>query len=272
LTNFLVGLALLQQQPAAEDFYQDFRAGQGLREPMKLLGEDFDTWTKRDEQGLRITLTGKPEPRSLGVDLPDLHLTGDFEITATYEFLSSEKPAQGNGGIALTIGTLEKKVYAKVGRFLRAVQGSVHEADFWLGGDRARTQNYQWAPTEARTGQLRLARKGPTLFHLAADGPGREFQEIGRNEVGDDTVMRVRYFVGWNVSPTPVDARLVDLRIRSGTPVTPPTSAGPLQVRGKGWLAVMLLLALVLFALAVLLFLVYSRRREQTRAAEPGNP
>src|SRR5262249_44580614 len=153
-----------------------------------------------------------------------------------------------------------------------ASQGSVYEADFWLGGKRDETQHYQWEPTQARTGQLRLLRQGSTLYHLASDGLGGEFQEIGRNAVANDTVGRLSLIVCYNVSPAPVDGRVVDLRVRSGSSVSQAPSASSLEIQGKGSLAIALLLGLFLILLAVVVLLVSRRRRERAQTAVAAEP
>ena len=46
-------------------------------------------------------------------------------------------------GINLSITTLETKSFAKVSRFLRAGQGNVYEADFWIEQNRTPGKNYK---------------------------------------------------------------------------------------------------------------------------------
>src|SRR5262249_57270629 len=71
-------------------------------------------------------------------------------------------------------------------------------------------------PTQVRAGQLRLVREGSTIRYLVADGPEQEFREIHRDEFGGRDVEEIAFVVSSHGGATDVDARLVDIRIRSG--------------------------------------------------------
>jgi serine/threonine-protein kinase len=256
-------------RPAPVDFYQDFRGGRRPLPPLELYGEDADAVTRPEDAGLRITLPADREAKlkPVGVALTNYSLAGDFEITATYELLAAGPPLRGgNGGIALNVGTPQPRRFAKVGRFLRAVQGSVYEADGWVGTLREDYQ-FQTVPTEARAGQLRLVRKGATLSFQASDGTTNAFREISRRDFGTEDAGGVRFVVTTNVAPIAVDARLVDLRVRGG-PLTDGAASPPLpgapEARSKPWLTVAALVLLIL--LLSLLGVGLAQRRRAARA------
>jgi hypothetical protein len=203
LGSFLLlgGIPAPAQPPDTQDIHQDFRGGRRPQPPLSLFGPDGDRGITPEDPGLRVKLPilGVQRAEQAGVKWADAHLKGDFEITGTYELLSADQPRDSNVGFVLIIDGTGPKTFGKVGRFVRAVQGSIYEADFWIG---SMAQNHQFAfvPTEARTGQLRLVRKGNTLYHLAADPPGAEFREIARNETPAREVASVIFAVAYNAS------------------------------------------------------------------------
>ncbi len=250
-----------QQQPSPTDVYCDFRGGRPLPPSFTLQGPDADKAIKREEEGLRITLPATRRsiaPVAVATTSP---VAGDFEITGTYELLSADRPPGGNGvGVALNIATdyQDMMKFAKVGRILRAQEGDVYKAESWIKGQPDSGQQ-RFTPTTARAGKLRFVREGSTLRFLVADGPEHEFREINRREFTTEDLKVCRFVANNNGSPAGLDARLIDLRIRSDHQAP----YKPLDREAQGWFAGHLVVALgfslaLLCALCVLLHM--SRR------------
>jgi Protein of unknown function (DUF1583) len=205
---------LLPSQPATGNFYHDFRSGKPLPTELTLFGPNAAQVVKSEEGGLHVT----PPPNGQltggwGVALK-FALTGDFEVTGTYEFLSAAPPLNGAGcGVALNaLPVLNGRKFTKLGRFLRMDEGNIYVAEFW-NKDQPNTARRTGAPTETRAGKLRLARNGSVMHYLVADTPNGEFREIAAWEFGPEDLSMVRFIVNNNGSPTAVEARLVDLKV-----------------------------------------------------------
>ncbi len=251
-----VALGLLAQQPPApsqpEDFYQDFRGSKMPQPPLKLIGPDADTVVRPENEGLRITLpVPRPSKDPVGVAL-QFPLVGDFEITASYELLSAQRPATGSGlAVALNLAVHNPYKFTKLGRFVRPNEGNVYLAERHFRGPPPDTK-WETEPTEARRGQLRVDRKGSTLRYFAADEPGNAFRQIYQADFGVDDIEVVRFIVNNNDSPAAVDARLVDLRIRSGFSSGPSDgSAGNRPTAASRWLMAALLIILGMVAVVL---------------------
>ncbi len=235
-------------QPAATDFYQDFRRRQEPQPPLKLIGTEADAVTRSEEEGFRITLAASRKTKQPVGVVPEFPLVGDFEITATYELLAAAQPTRGIGmAVALNVASNNPYKFAKLGRFVRVKEGNVYLAETFLKNSPADSRVSSEA-TEAKRGQLRLIRQGSTLSFLVADGAGADFRQILRAPFGTDDVTIVRFIVNNNDSPAAVDARLVDLRIRSSSGSGGPTAAAGSRpdLRLRGWLLGALLLGMVL--------------------------
>jgi DNA-directed RNA polymerase subunit RPC12/RpoP len=287
---FVVGLgwtsALLAQpddaptQPAPREFYQDFRGSRPLLPALKLIGPDIDTVVKPEDLGLRITL---PKTRAVNQPIavmPTFSLTGDFEITGTYELLSADQPAKGYGvGVNLSIATNEAwDRFGKVSRLLRAQEGSVYWTEFWRH-DPPKDYKVSSVPSDAKAGQLRLVRAGATVRFLVADGRGNEFRELAQRDFGAEDVAQVRFAVSDSGPGNAIDVRLVDLRIRSrivpgaGVVAGVPGAAGLEKRADRGWLMAALLIgvAIVVFVSLAGAAAFFLRKRRPAVQAPAGN-
>jgi Protein of unknown function (DUF1583) len=231
LTSSVVAfVALAAANPPAQNYY-DFRGGNPLPPELTLVGPNAGQVVKLEAEGLHVTLpTDGQQTSGWGVGLR-YTLAGDFEVTGTYELISVAPPARGAGaGVAINaLPTPDWKKFAKIGRFVRADEGNIYVAETWHTGY-PKDYHRKAAPTAARSGMVRLARHGSVLHYLAADAPGGEFQEIGAWEFGPEDLSMVRFIVNNNGSPTPVEARLLDLRV---TADVKPLAAEPVEIAGE---------------------------------------
>jgi hypothetical protein len=277
--------AAKEEKPLRE-VYQDFRGSRPMPEWMKLHGPDVDTVANPEEKGFRIVLPATREKNWPIEATTTFTVSGDFEITGTYELLSASKPTQGYGvGVSLNIATNDARdKFAKVGRAMRPKEGSVYVTEYW---NREPPKDYKVSSvgTEAKAGQLRLMRDGAILHFLVADGPGGEFREIKRREFGIEDIAHVRFVVADSGHPgNSVDARLVDLKIRARrmnpdpstdpAPAPAPASAAvpPEADREPAsyiWLVVAIGLAAVLLIAASVGVLFLLLRRRRVEAAPP---
>jgi serine/threonine protein kinase len=252
--------------------YHDFRGSRPPLPPLYLDGPDARATTSAEEGGLRITL---PEDRQqppwapVGV-VPSFRLAGNFEVTGTYELLPGDRPIRGIGaGVVLWLftGRVNNTKFAEIAHFLRPGpgDGNVFVASYWVDVPTGPNRGHQAQPATARTGRLRLIREGSTVRFLAADGASTDFRELTRADFGADDLL-VRFAVNNNGSPTPVDARLVDFKIRAAavTPDDPPPGADPEPpgvpaqgLTGKTWLALGVVMSLTV---ALCLAVWHSRR------------
>ncbi len=199
----------------AREIYQDFRGKKPLVEQLILVGGDHLAVCQPEEAGLRIALPTKRFSNDpIGVCLRGA-LAGDFEITARYQFLSAGQPP-GNAalGVAFNLVThSDWAKFAKLGRFYRKAEGDVYIAECQRREEPV-AEPVRVVPTEAKAGQLRLIRAGAKLRYLVADDPPEEFREIYAADYTAEDLEIVRLGVNNNGSPTGVEVRLVDLRIR----------------------------------------------------------
>jgi hypothetical protein len=287
-------LAEVLAQPAAPpandkdgmvEVYQDFRHSRPLLPSFYMVGPDHQTLARPEDGGLRITLPAEREPHHPISVQATLSLSGDFEVTGTYEILAAAQPAGGYGaGVSLNVANNDDRArFAKASRVNLPREGSVYCAEYWA---RSLRKDYQvWTkPTEAHVGKLRLVRTGPTIRMLVAEGADAAddaFQEIYRvPHFGAEDLGHLRFEVADSGQPgNPVDARLLDLKIRCGKLVVPGQAgqssgqgAAPGELGGKsggkGWLVAALLVMLGLGASSALVWGLQVRaRRRRTEVA-----
>jgi hypothetical protein len=269
---------LLAQQPAAEEVYQDFRNRRPLLPSLILGGPDIDSETKAEDEGLRITLPATRAKHWAVEVRTGFSLSGDFEITGTYELLSGERPTKGYGlGVHLNIADNDGRTkLAKIGRVMRVKEGSVYFSQYWHKDEKKDSQT-RTTETQTKAGQLRLARIGPALHFLVSDGPGQEFRELYvQRDFGADELHHVRYGVSDSGSPgNPVDARLVDWRIRIGqrqlgNALEPAPLAVPAPPEAAPPLAKSRLAALLFIGLAMIFLVAFAARQWLVRQQRHG--
>jgi hypothetical protein len=221
---YLLVLVTLAGRAAAADFHHDFRGGGALPSELTLQGPNAEAAVKQEAGGLHITLpTEGKQAKGWGVSAR-ITLSGDFEITGSYELLSAETPINNRfAGVAIGIAPDAQRVkFAKVGLFERPIGGRAYICEFWCK-DPPKPWRFEMFPTETRSGKLRLTRQGTILRCLVADGLDAELREIFQEDFGADDVREIVFIANNNSSPTPVEARLLDLTIRSDTATPTPT-------------------------------------------------
>jgi len=277
-----------KREPDLRRFYQDFRGRQALHPALMMWGPDADEVSKFEAEGLRITLPAT-RPVNQPVDVATTFaLSGDFEVTGTYELLSATQPNKGYGvGVGLNIADNDARdKFANVARSMQPKHGSVYKSEYWVHPP---LKDYQALskPTASRIGQLRLVRQGPALRCLAADGLEGNFQEIfSIPQFGTEDMAHVHFSV--NDSGTPgnaVDVRLIDLKIRAadfipdpGDTNLPPASASaptlgsePQRKPGsRKWLAALAIMGLlVISTFGVFLVVRRLRRPGDSPSSDP---
>ncbi len=273
-----------------KEIYQDFRHAP-LQEAFRLGGApDANDVTRAEPDGLRITLPAVRRQHSPVEVRARFSLFGDFDVTGTYELLTAAEPAQGYGvGVALIIADSDKRdKFLKVSRLYRPEAGSVYYCEFWT---RFPPKDFQSRaqPTKVRAGQLRLARDGARLRCLVADELGKDFSVLYElPNFGAEALAHLCFEVADGNSPNnPVDARLIDLRVRTETfpadrgagpvplPPQPPNipvdDAGAPRASRASWLAAALcFLCTLLLAGVVTMFLVMRQRNAARNGDDEG--
>jgi serine/threonine-protein kinase len=275
----------LETSPAAGDpardarkepprFHQDFRG--------KAVNEEFFEFTGardlvHDEpEGLRITLPGSHTGAPASGVLTSFHLTGDFVVTTSYELLHVDDSKKGWGaGASLYVMTgPPSRDAAMLANFVRP-DGHFYACSRHTTDAQGKRQFFtKTFPTEARSGKLRLMRRGAVVTYLVADGGKDEFQELHQFEVSADDFLFARIAADAGGQDIPVDVRFHDLDIQS--PALPQEArtdaAGAALPREKKWLPAAELAVLgIALGLAAALGVSLYRRRARSQGPAPAS-
>ena len=262
------GGAVPRTAPYREDVYQDLRNLRELSPGFTLVGDDGAQYTRPEPGGLRVTLPANRGGATSVAVQTSAQVSGDFEITATYELLSADAPGRDNhvAGPALWIWG-EGRECARIGRFNTRPAGQVYEVHH----TNPRPSRVLRVVTGDTSGQVRLVRQGSLLSYQVSDqtAPGG-FKELFKTEFGTDDLTNLRLEVNAEEDGCAVDARLIDLRIRSGGQVADLPAAAPPRAGRKGWLAAALILGLVITSSTAAGVWLY--RRQGRRAGKTPGP
>jgi serine/threonine protein kinase len=204
------------------EHYRTFKGRHNDTQGLSLIGPDAEQCVKFEPEGLRITLpAGHPGKRlATGVAWP-LPIAGDFEITLGFEILFEPAVKDAGQGTGVFLGVdlnTPKSNRATLTRGARAESGKQFIAWFALtrdDGDKPHADVLRLLPTESRTGRLRIVRMGSILAFFGSEGANGEFKPIYRDafHMGDVEQIRIGGYTGGPEAS--LDARLIDLRIRT---------------------------------------------------------
>src|SRR5262249_37398053 len=189
-----------------------------LGDPLRLYGNDAETYMKADANGLRVTIPAEREHHdAVGVEAP-VRLRGDFEITVDYElFALSDRPPPAGVGLIMELLIDAPTVYSITVSRTRKPGGPQFGANMIVPGPGGKMQfkNHRSIPAKEATGRLRLARTGAKVSFQAADGRGG-FRTLQVSGAGTDEVqaVRVQCYTGWTKGS--LDLRVANLEIRAG--------------------------------------------------------
>jgi RNA polymerase sigma factor (sigma-70 family) len=212
------GQAKVVQAPrAVKHLKRSFRNKQFDADVFAWVGTNPAQYTRREDEGLRITCPekdGPPQPVGVKLRYP---VRGDFEIEATLEILSVAPPQFYASGVDLYL-FLESP--ERHGLWLGKMKIIEEGLSFLAGGiakqNGARVHNYSKArPTAPELGlaRLRIVRQGARFSFWGAEGDA-DYQLVDALDISAADVSMVRFAVEpGRQRPTGVDARLVDFSI-----------------------------------------------------------
>jgi serine/threonine protein kinase len=227
---------------------------------------------KEEREGLRITVPRGDSTdnwRTVGLSTK-FPVHGDCEITVSYELLRADSPPEGSGYLAAGVSLLAMadtpgRDAALLGRFNRA-DGQLYLCQK-IFTDTAGKRQYptRTSPTAARSGKLRLVRRGDIVTYLAADGEAGVFREISQFKLVASDLANVRVAAEFHDS---VDVRIHDFEIRAFDLPTDgpglPNSDAPQEPARKGWLATGAILGMIVLGSIALGLWLYLRQRRDT--------
>jgi hypothetical protein len=207
--------AFSAEAPASETYF-DFRNGHVPPE-LRFVGRS-DEFIHPEAEGLRITLRKKDalHPR-VNLDM-DTSITGDFEITITFEILEAEAPRNGDAGYGVGIlveawGSVNQ--VPRIGWYVRGNGDQVVLWDLW-GRKERQTMHWDTVPTPHKSGRLRLSRTGNVLQYLwSGQTTGDNFESAYQCEFSED-LNKLRLVAETYKLARNLDVRFVDLRVRGG--------------------------------------------------------
>jgi hypothetical protein len=271
----LVLLALVRVQTAqGGDFTHDFRTTRVLPPELQPFGPEVGERATFEPEGLRIRLPAQREQPGAGVGVHTRFVvSGDFEITLSYDLLAVEKPARGRGSgvsLYLEIGS-PWQAAATLARVTRVKEGESYVV--WRGlrdGPAKGNDRVQTFPAKVRSGKLRLTRTGSSLRYSVAEGDAGVFRGLAQVDFITSDVDSIRFAANTGESPTALDIRLHALQIRAAGLPTGGRGVGPDNQRARGWLFWMLLLGAA--TLVVTWAGLWLWQRSRTKADRRGTP
>ena len=236
----LLGATASGADPATAKFSQDFRRQEFDNEKLLLVGKDAEQFARFTPCGFQLALppTRDKQQAFVGVS-PRFNLSGDFEVTASYQILGMELPESGNGNGINLYAVLDSPAQDafSLRRFVTPKQGNIYVTQHAALVEGKRKRAGKDYPTQVTSGKLRLKRTGSTLLYLVAEGSSNEYRQLDRIQVGTQDVKQLRIAVESSKSPGDFEVCFQDFQVLAeafpkGSAEANPTRSD-LQVRGK---------------------------------------
>jgi serine/threonine protein kinase len=267
---------------APKEYFHSFVGENQSNEDFRLDGLDPEQCVQFEPAGLRITLPVGHEGRRIGTGLAsNFAIKGDFEITMSYEILQEPESADAGRGTEVYLWVdLDEPAVDRVMLFRGVASRKRYVAARFLPGERMGKPGTppRWSggpplPTAAMKGRLRLVRTGATLFYYVAENADKDFTLLDQHPVGTEDGKMVRIGGITGGPQASLDARILDLSIRSeslpGAPEKQAEASG--QPEGKGWWAFGVILGLLLIVALTLGAGFYLRHRSRSAASRRRN-
>jgi len=211
-----VGSASTRRAPRT--IHRSFRGEQFDAQVFQWSGADTHQFTRREVEGLRITLPAVNGPaNAVGVKLR-FPVRGDFELEATLELIDAVEPVVSGAGATVYLfmdsadrdGVWLGKVRDRMGAVIFNVGQRVN-------ADAERSTKFiKTAAAKRKDGlaRFRIVRKGPQFTVFVAEGEMAEFKLFHEFEVSDADLTIVRLAADpARAANAAIDVRLVDFTI-----------------------------------------------------------
>jgi hypothetical protein len=256
-------------------FHQDFRNQKVNDQYWTYEPTDAEQYIKGEPEGLRITIpSGDGEDRWKTVGIrTKFRVRGDCEITISYELLRADRPPAGESfySVGVSIFAMTDSPggeAALLGRFHRAAGQAYVCQKIFTDAQGKRQYPSKSIRTQARSGKLRLVRRGDVFTYMVAESDADPFHELHQFKLATNELTFIRVAAETNDG---VDVRIRDFEVRGMVSPTedssPPDSEFPQKLERKGWLAGGLLLGLTVTTSLALAAWFFVRRRAVTQAA-----
>lgn len=261
LLLFVAPLAVFAQDKGPTDFTCDFRNQRELPAGLELVNDRDREFCRLEPEGLRITIPRTATHGLGGVGVrTTFAMPGDFDVIVTAQVLSAERPPTGSGsGITMYLPTVTGKDAVFIGR-MHTKKG---KQILLCSRQHIDETGQHWAqhprPCEESLLRIRLKRTGKTVSYQFAPGvEGGTFEEVHREEFGDDPIERIRLTAANQQTEAAMDIRVLQLQVRSDFP---PLPAEPRAERAGLRLVKLLLVGIGAVLVAGLAAYVWKRRR-----------
>lgn len=258
---------------AKDVFHESFKGLPADAGKWKFVGPAAKKCVAFEPEGLRITLPqGFQKVRGFTGLITEYPMQGDFGVTVSFEILAEtpDDDAEFASRLALSVhlDTPVKDIHG-VNRVLAQQRSRFVAWHAWTEAPGKQRTNVKLKSADARSGRLRIIRKGERVSYYAAEGNGG-FELIQDEPAVKGDVKDIRIAAQTGGPNASVDARITDLRVHSADvaaleapvveqPAQPAES--PAGSRWKLWLAAGIVGALFVIAISLLLF-----RRRVTRS------
>ena len=186
---FLVGLAGLK-----DEYHQSFRQASFDYRTLRFEEQGTSRYAKATPEGLSVEMPASEKRQPYVWIRPHFTLRGDFEITAAFRILDAPPTPKGkHTGASLDISQAQTGRGVSLAWYSKTRSQSAFRTGISTGGPDGETADqFEFYPTESRSGKLRLSRQGRSLSLAVAEDNDEAFREIRQINFGAGDIEKIR--------------------------------------------------------------------------------
>jgi Protein of unknown function (DUF1583) len=211
------------ESAAPRELHFSFKGATQKSDKFEFFGPGAEDCVRFEPEGLRIkTSPDFPSDHSSTGVVYNTLAKGDFEVTTDFEILREPSPTEVEGEHTRFTLDVVLDSYDELVALSRRV------TQWWRGGTQFGAYTRTWDKpsnrpkerfetflTKAKTGRLRIVRKGSVASFEAAEGPSDEFKRLQQIPFGTGDLTEVRLVEGGGGPHGWLDVRVTELTIRA---------------------------------------------------------
>ena len=172
---------------------------------------------ERTDAGMKLVRELKTVPPTIGYEMRDVSIKGDFAATLDYDQFESKIKATGDDGavprveMMLAVGGRLDQPHSHIVSFMHRRNHDGSNVNYAFVGTKPKQGDYAWAASNLATtgssGRLRVVRQGSNITFQRADAGSTDWKQVGHHPVGAGDVKHL--VVGINAQDQDASASVV---------------------------------------------------------------
>ena len=153
---------------------------------------------EQTERGMKLVRELNTPASTIGYEMRDISIKGDFVATLDYEQFETKNKPTGDGGavprveMMLALGGRQEQPHTHLVSYMHRRERDGRDVSFAFVGTKPKQGDYSWAAGNLQftgvSGRLRIIRQGSNMTFVRADAGSNDWKQVSRHPVGQADV------------------------------------------------------------------------------------